>query len=99
VCQFGARFNCPDIQLFFNSRLEVSSVMGCWKWFNSVLKEAGVTVTSQNRTKIDQVIHKHIGEHSQYEHCSAEWMTAGKKVKMDEKEKKKLIEAVKAAVK
>lgn len=73
--------------------------MGCWKWFNSVLKEAGVEVTPKNRDKIDLVIHKHIGEHSQYGMCSAEWTTKGKKVKMDEKERKKLIEAVKTALK
>jgi hypothetical protein len=78
--------------------LEVIS-LGCWKWFNGVLKEAGVTVTPKNRAKIDEVIHKHIGEHAQHETCSAGWVAAGKKVKMDEKEKKKLIEAVKAAVK
>jgi hypothetical protein len=73
--------------------------MGCWKWFGGVLKEAGVAVTPQNRAKIDEVIHKHIGEHSSYEHCSAEWTAMGKKVKMDEKEKKKIIDAVKAAIK
>ena len=73
--------------------------MGCWKWFNTVLGEAGVTVTPQNEAKIDKVIRQHIGEHSQYEKCSAEWTAMGKKVKMDEKEKKKLIEAVKAALK
>jgi hypothetical protein len=73
--------------------------MGCWKWFNGVLKEAGVSVTPQNEAKIEEVIHKHIGEHSKYGHCSAEWTAAGKKVKMDEKEKKRLIEAVITAIK
>jgi hypothetical protein len=73
--------------------------MGCWKWFNGILQEAGVTVTPQNRAKIDAVIHKHIGEHSSYEHCSAQWTAMGKKVKMDEKEKKILIVDVKADIK
>lgn len=73
--------------------------MGCWKWFNGILKEAGVNVTPQNEAKIEDVIHRHIGEHSKYGMCSAEWTAAGKKVKMDEKEKKKLIQAVKAVVK
>jgi len=72
--------------------------MGCWRWFNSVLKDAGVTVTPQNRAKIDKVIHQFIGEHAEYEHCSSDWTKAGKKVKMDEKEKKKLIQVVKATV-
>lgn len=73
--------------------------MGCWKWFNAVLKEAGVNVTPQNRAKIDKVIHQHIGEHAQYEKCSAAWTAMGKKIKMEEKEKKRLIEAVKSAIK
>jgi len=72
--------------------------MGCWRWFNGVLKEAGVTVTPQNRTKVDKVIHQYIGEHAEYEHCSSDWTKMGKKVKMDEKEKKKLVEAVKATL-
>jgi len=73
--------------------------MGCWKWFNGVLKEAGVTVTPENQAKIDKVIHQHIDEHSKYGQCSAAWKSMGKKVKMDEKEKEKLIASVKAAVK
>jgi hypothetical protein len=56
-------------------------------------------VTPQNRAKIDKVIHQHIGEHSQYEKCSAEWVAKGKKVKMSEEEKKKLIETLKASLK
>jgi hypothetical protein len=73
--------------------------MGCWRWFNGILKEADVKVTPENRAKIDKVIHQHIGEHSKHEQCSAEWTAKGKKVKMDEKEKKKLVEVVKAALK
>jgi predicted Fe-Mo cluster-binding NifX family protein len=34
--------------------------MTCWKWFNGVLKEAGVKVTAKNEKKIDEVIHKYI---------------------------------------
>jgi len=72
--------------------------MGCWRWFGNVLKEAGVTVTAQNRAEIDKVIHEYIGAKSQYEHCSADWTKLGKKIKTDEKEKKKLIQAVKTAL-
>ncbi|MEJ5327511.1 MAG: hypothetical protein WHU54_04590 [Candidatus Bathyarchaeia archaeon] len=36
--------------------------MGCWKWFNSVLKEAGVQVTEKNKDAIDQVIHDYVSE-------------------------------------
>ena len=34
--------------------------MGCWKWFNSVLKEAEVEVTDKNKEKVDGIIHKYI---------------------------------------
>jgi len=73
--------------------------MGCWKWFNNALREADITVTPENQMKIDKVIHEHIGEHSKYGQCSAEWVSMGKKVRMDEKEKKKLIAAVRTAIK
>jgi len=72
--------------------------MGCWRWFGSVLKEAGVTVTPQNRAKIDKVIHEYIGAKAEYEHCSANWSKASKKIKMDAKEKEKLVKAVKTAI-
>jgi len=72
--------------------------MGCWRWFSGVLKEAGVTVTSQNRANVDKVVHEYIGAKAQYEHCSSDWTKIGKKIKSDEKEKKKLIQAVKAAL-
>lgn len=73
--------------------------MGCWRWFGGVLKEAGVTVTPKNRAKVDKVIHQYIGEHAEYEHCSADWSKMGKKVKMDAAMEKKLVEAVKTALK
>jgi len=76
----------------------VKGVMGCWRWFNSVLKGGGVTVTSQNRAKIDRVVHEYIGAKAEYEHCSSDWAKLGKKIKIDEKEKKKLVQAVKAAL-
>ena len=50
--------------------------MGCWKWFNSVLREANVTITDKNKAKIDDVIHKYIGEQSSYGNCSANWKKA-----------------------
>ena len=30
--------------------------LGCWKWFNAILKEAGVEVTDENSEKIEEVI-------------------------------------------
>lgn len=68
------------------------SRMGCWKWFNSILKEAGIEVTDENREKIDEAIHKYISEQANYGRCSREWSKARKEVKADEKMRRELIE-------
>jgi predicted Fe-Mo cluster-binding NifX family protein len=65
--------------------------LSCWKWFNGVLREAGVEVTDANKEKVDQVIHKYIGEQSSYGRCSADWRKARKEIQEDEKMKKELI--------
>ena len=72
--------------------------MTCWKWFGSVLKEAGVQVNDNNKEKIDSVIHKYIGEQSSYGHCSADWRKARKEIEADEKMKKELIGQLKALI-
>lgn len=72
--------------------------MGCWKWFNSILKEAGIEVTEENRAKVDKVIHDFIGEKAKYEHCSTDWGKMGKKIRADENEKKKLIAKLKVSL-
>ncbi len=72
--------------------------MGCWKWFNSVLKEAEVNVTDKNKGKIDEVIHKYIGEQSSYGRCSADWRKARKEINASPEMKKELIEKLKALV-
>ena len=66
--------------------------MGCWKWFNSVLKEAGVEVTKENRETVDDVIHQFIGEQSSYGRCSADWRKARKEIKANEEMRNKLVE-------
>ena len=65
--------------------------MTCWKWFNNVLKEAGVEATAKNEKKIDDVIHKYVGEQSTYGRCSADWRKAKKQIEADPKMKKELI--------
>jgi predicted Fe-Mo cluster-binding NifX family protein len=70
--------------------------MACWKWFNSVLKEAGVEVTDANKVKIDKVIHEYINEQASYGHCSPHWSKARKEIQANEKMKKDLIEKLKA---
>jgi hypothetical protein len=72
--------------------------LGCWKWFNSVLKEAEVNVTDKNKGKIDEVIHKYIGEQSSYGRCSADWRKAHKEIQESPEMKKELVEKLKALV-
>jgi predicted Fe-Mo cluster-binding NifX family protein len=63
----------------------------CWKWFNEVLKEAGVEVTTKNEKKIDEAIHKYVGQQSSYGHCSADWRKARKEIEADPKMKGELV--------
>jgi hypothetical protein len=72
--------------------------LGCWKWFNGVLKEAEVNVTDKNKGKIDEVIHKYISEQSSYGRCSADWRKARKEINASPEMKKELIEKLKALV-
>jgi predicted Fe-Mo cluster-binding NifX family protein len=65
--------------------------MTCWKWFDGVLNEAGVKVTDKNKQKIEEVIHRYIGEQSSYGRCSADWRKARKEIQNDEAMKKELI--------
>jgi hypothetical protein len=43
-------------------KYENGDLLGCWKWFDGVLKEADVKATDKNKGKIDEVIHQYIGE-------------------------------------
>ena len=71
--------------------------MACWKWFNGVLKEAGVEVTDANKAKIDEAIHKYIDKQISYGRCSPNWSKARKEVQANEKMKKELIQKLKSA--
>ena len=73
-------------------------LLGCWKWFGGVLKEAEVKVTDNNKEKIDQVIHKYIGEQSRYGRCSADWRKARKEINESPEMRKELIEKLKTLV-
>jgi len=72
--------------------------MTCWKWFNGVLKESGVEVTAKNEKKIDEVIHKYIGEQSSYGCCSADWRKARKEIEADKELKEELVAKLRAMV-
>ena len=72
--------------------------MGCWKWFDSVLKEAEVKVTDKNKETIDRVIHKYIGEQSSYGRCSADWRKARTEINESPEMRKELIQKLKTLV-
>lgn len=69
--------------------------MACWKWFNGLIKEAGIEVKDENKAKIDDIIHKYINEQISYGRCSPNWSKARKQVQSDEKMRKELIEKLK----
>ena len=66
--------------------------MGCWKWFNKVLKEAKIEVTDENGEKVDKIIHQYIGEQARYGRCSADWKNARKEVQADVEMRQELVE-------
>ena len=70
--------------------------MGCWRWFGSVLKEAGLDLTDENREKVDEVIHQYIGEKSSYGRCSADWRKARKEINADEEMRNELVEKLRS---
>lgn len=72
--------------------------MGCWKWFNGVLKEAGVEATDKNKGKIDDIIHKYISEQASYGRCSPNWSKARKQIQENEQMRKELIQKLMALV-
>ena len=72
--------------------------MGCWKWFDGVLREAELKVTDKNKEKVDSVIHKYIGEQSSYGRCSADWRKARKEINESPEMRKELIAKLKTLV-
>ena len=74
----------------------VVNLLGCWKWFDGVLKEAEVNVTDANKTEIDQVIHKYIGEKSSYGKCSADCRNARKEINESPEMRSELVQKLKA---
>jgi uncharacterized protein YutD len=70
--------------------------MDCWKWFNSVLKEAGIEVSDENREKIDAVIHEYIDEQASYGCCSNYWRKARKEIEVNEQMRQELIEKLRS---
>lgn len=70
-------------------------VLTCWRWFGTVLKEAGIEVTDKNKEKVDNVIHMYIGEQSSYGRCSADWRKSRKEIEANPKMRKELVDKLK----
>jgi uncharacterized protein YpuA (DUF1002 family) len=72
--------------------------LGCWKWFNGVLKEANVNLTEANKSQIDNLIHSYIGQQSSYGKCSADWKKARNEINQSPEMRQELIEKLKALI-
>jgi len=70
--------------------------MGCWRWFNSILKEAKIEVTDKNEEEIERIIHQYISEQASYGRCSPNWRKARKEIQANPEMRKELIEKLKA---
>jgi hypothetical protein len=70
--------------------------LGCWKWFNGVLKEAEVSITDANKSEIEQIIHKYVGDQSRYGRCSADWRKARKEINENPEMRSELIQKLRA---
>ncbi len=55
-------------------------------------------VTNKNREKVDEVIHRYVGEQASLGRCSPNWSKARKKIQADEQMKKELMERLRAFV-
>jgi ABC-type iron transport system FetAB ATPase subunit len=69
--------------------------MTCWKWFGSLIKEAGLELNENNKEKIESIIHKYIGQKSTYGHCSSDWKKALKEITANEKMREELLSQLK----
>jgi len=54
--------------------------LGCWRWFNKILSQAGVEVSEANEETIEKIIHEFIGEKARYKRCSTDWRKARKTI-------------------
>lgn len=71
--------------------------MSCWKWFNTVLDEAGVEVNEENKNRIDMVIQDYVENNSRNGRCSAVLSEAGSQIVEDGGMKRELVQRVRAA--
>ncbi|MBI0583681.1 MAG: hypothetical protein ISF22_05575 [Methanomassiliicoccus sp.] len=71
--------------------------MSCWIWFNSILEEAGVKITPENRDRIDDVLHGYIESRSQAGRCSAEPEVAAGQISTNPMMRSELISRVREA--
>lgn len=55
-------------------------------------------LTEANKTKVDAIIHKYIGEQSNYGRCSSDWKVATKEINESPKMRGELIKQLKALV-
>jgi hypothetical protein len=65
--------------------------MVCWKWFDSILKEAGIEVNNENVSEVEEIIHHYVGEQARYGRCSSDWGKAREEIQTNELMRQELI--------
>jgi len=72
--------------------------MSCYfRHMKDVLDEAGIEVTKDNKTDIDQAIHALVDV--EYKNCPSTWKAVKEHIKKDEEARKSFIKTLKAKLK
>ena len=70
--------------------------MSCYlRYMDEIFILAGITVTPQNKRRLDETIHKLVGTH--YKNCSATWRKFKKQALVDDKSRREFALRLKEA--
>ena len=68
--------------------------MSCWKWLDTILREAGIDEAAlcwpQNKEEIDEVVRQYVSEQASGGRCSKDWEKAGTEIGANEQMKREL---------
>ena len=72
--------------------------MSCWKWLDSILREAGIDETAicwpQNKEEIYEVVRQYVCEQASYGRCSTDWEKAGTEIGANQQMKQELTKSL-----
>jgi hypothetical protein len=66
------------------------------RYMDEIFVMAGITVTKENKKRLDETIHKLVGTH--YKNCSATWSAFKKQALVDEASRREFARRLKEAV-